>query len=135
MTPRLFSAATRGTLGVGLSMALAVSCKTPEPPVTLIYPHGSSFQSDYLTRGVALSQQFTRTTGIQVSDVPVPEGTREQLTFFHGLLQRTPAGLDLFETDVIWPRLLEGDLADLRSQLAGGVGVVARPLFDRSPTR
>jgi len=58
----------------------------------------------------------TRTKGIQISDVPVPEGTREQFSFFRGLLQRAPAGLDLFETDLIWPRLFEGDLIDLRSQ-------------------
>jgi trehalose/maltose transport system substrate-binding protein len=97
--------------------------------VTLIYPHGSSFQADYLTRGVALSQQFSQTTGIQVSDVPVPEGTREQLTFFRGLLQRTPAGLDLLETDTIWPRLLEGELADLRPQLAEEIASIAPQLL------
>ena len=129
MTTPWSSAATRGTVGLCLSATLLASCKTPEPPVTLIYPHGSSFRADYLTRGVALSQQFTRTTGIQVSDVPVPESTREQFSFFRGLLQRTPAGLDLFETDVIWPRLLEDDLADLRSQLAEEIRSIAPQLL------
>jgi trehalose/maltose transport system substrate-binding protein len=95
----------------------------------LIYPHGSSFQADYLTRGVAMSQQFTRATGIQVNDVPVPESTREQFTFFRGLLQRSPAGLDLFETDTIWPQQLEGDLADLRPQLAAEIALVAPQLL------
>jgi Cytochrome P460 len=28
---------------------------------------------------VALSQQFSQTTGIQISDVPVPEGTRDDI--------------------------------------------------------
>ena len=127
-TPRS-SAATSRTLGLCLSVALSTSCKNPEPPLTLIYPHGSSFQADYLTRGVALSQQFSQTTGIQVSDVPVPEGTREQLTFFRGLLQRTPAGLDLLETDTIWPRLLAGELADLRLQLADEIALIAPQLL------
>jgi trehalose/maltose transport system substrate-binding protein len=127
-TPRS-SAATSRTLGLCLSVALSTSCKDPQPPLTLIYPHGSSFQADYLTRGMALSQQFTRTTGIQVSDVPVPEGTREQLTFFRGLLQRTPAGIDLLETDTIWPQLLDGDLADLRPQLAEEIALVAPQLL------
>src|SRR5262245_11979226 len=127
-TSRSFAAGGR-TLGLCLSAVLLVSCKTPEPPVTLNYPHGSSFQADYLTRGVALSQEFTRTTGIQVSDVPVPESTREQLTFFRGLLQRTPAALDLFETDTIWPQLLEGDLADLKPHLAEEIALVAPQLL------
>ena len=129
MTTLWSSAAARRTLGLCLSAALMASCKAPDPPVTLIYPHGSSFRSDYLTRGVALSQEFTRTTGIPISDVPVPEGTREQFSFFRGLLQRAPAGLDLFETDTIWPRLLEGDLADLRPQLAEEIALVAPQLL------
>jgi trehalose/maltose transport system substrate-binding protein len=129
MTILWSSTAARRTLGLCLSAALMASCKAPDPPVTLIYPHGSSFRSDYLTRGVALSQEFTRTTGIPISDVPVPEGTREQFSFFRGLLQRAPAGLDLFETDVIWPRLLESDLTDLRSQLGEEIGLVAPDLL------
>ena len=129
MTTPWSAAVTSRTLGLCLSVALSASCKNPQPPVTLIYPHGSSFQADYLTRGMALSQQFSQTTGIQVSDVPVPEGTREQLTFFRGLLQRTPAGLDLLETDTIWPRLLEGELADLRPQLAREIALIAPQLL------
>jgi hypothetical protein len=99
MTTPWSSAATSRTLGLCVSVALLTSRKNPEPPLTLICPHDSSFQADYLTRGVALSQQFSQTTGIQGQRCPVPEGTREQLTCFRGLLQRTPAGLDLLETD------------------------------------
>ncbi len=129
MTTPWSCASARATLGFCLSAVLLVSCGSPEPPVTLIYPHGSSFQADYLTRGVALSQQFTRTTGIQVNDFPVPEGTREQFTFFHQLLQRTPAGIDLFEIDTIWPRLLEDDLADLKPHMADEIALVAPQLL------
>src|SRR5262249_4057714 len=112
------STVIRELVGVCAWATLLASCGSKPEPVTLIYPHGSSFRPGYLGKRAQLSEQFTRETGIQVKDIPVPESTREQLGFFRGLLEQDISGLDLFAIDTIWSKLLEADLADLRPHLA-----------------
>jgi trehalose/maltose transport system substrate-binding protein len=95
----------------------------------LNFPHGWSFRSDDLTTRAALSEQFTRETGIQVRDIPVPESTFEQLVLFRSLLQKGSSGLDLFAIDIIWTELLQGDLVDLRTYLSDEIGLVKPQLL------
>ena len=40
-----------------------------------------------------------------------------------------PVDPDLLETDTIWPRLLAGELADLRLQLADEIALIAPQLL------
>ena len=62
----------------------------------------------------SLPQQFTRQTGIQLRDLPVPEASLEQLYLSRKLLQEH--NVDVLNIDVIWPGVLEQDLIDLHSR-------------------
>jgi trehalose/maltose transport system substrate-binding protein len=65
-----------------------------------------------------LLEQFTRETGIRVRDLPVPETTFDQLDLSRRLLKQADSGPDVLAVDVIWPRVLESDLVDLRHDMA-----------------
>jgi trehalose/maltose transport system substrate-binding protein len=64
-----------------------------------------------------LAVQFTRETGIQLRDLPVPEATLDQLNLSRQLLEERSANLDVLNVDVIWPGMLDRDLIDLRHEL------------------
>jgi trehalose/maltose transport system substrate-binding protein len=97
--------------------------------VTLKYPHGWSFRPDELATRAALSQQFTRETGINVRDIPTPESTSDQLELSRRLLKQGGSGADLLGVDPIWSDLLAPDLIDLKSYLAADLSSVALQLL------
>ena len=78
-------------------------------------------QPDEFPTEEALSQQFTRATGIQVNNFPVPENTLDQLGLSRLFLREGSAGPDVLGIDLIWSGALEGDLIDLRSYLAAEI--------------
>ena len=116
-------------LAVCLSAMLLVSCGSAPEPVTLNYPHGWSYRPDELATRAALSQQFTRETGIHVRDIPTPESTFDQLELYRKLLRQGSSGADLLGIDLIWSDLLEPDLIDLRPYLAADISSVMPQLL------
>lgn len=102
-----------------LSLATALgACRHPaRDPVTLGYERLGWSQPDELPTAEPLSHPFTLETGINLKRIPVPEGTLDQLDLSRKLLRSGP-GLNVLGIDVIWPGVLNEDLADLRSYLA-----------------
>jgi trehalose/maltose transport system substrate-binding protein len=121
--------AARWASGILLSAMLLASCGSTQEPVTLNYPHGWSYQPDELATRAALSQQFTRETGIRVRDIPTPESTFDQLDVYRKLLRQGSSGADLLGIDLIWSDLLEPDLIDLRPYLASDISSVMPQLL------
>lgn len=97
--------------------------------MTLNYPHGWSFRPDELASRAALSQEFTRETGIHVRDIPTPESTSDQLELYRRLLRQGSSGADLLGVDSIWSSLLAPDLIDLRPYLAADIDSVMPQLL------
>lgn len=134
---RMRVASARMILGVLLPALLLISCTSSKEehyvkgskPVTLNFPHGWSFRPDDLATRAAISEQFSRESGIQVRDIPVPESTFEQLKFFGALLQQDPSGLDLFAIDPIWSEHFEPDLIDLRPYMQEEIAQVVPQLL------
>jgi trehalose/maltose transport system substrate-binding protein len=63
-------------------------------------------------------EQFTRETGIQVKLLPSPESAREKLALWQGLLRTGASNPDVYGIDVIWPRILNEYLIDLKPYFA-----------------
>src|SRR5258708_38028317 len=106
-------------LGILLfSLALGDCHTSKREPTTLSYLRLGWSQPDDLPGTEPLAQQFTRETGIQVRDLPVPETTLDQLELSRRLLKQVGSGPDVLNIDVIWPGVLESDLVDLRYDLA-----------------
>jgi trehalose/maltose transport system substrate-binding protein len=114
---------------VFLSAMLLAACGSTHEPVTLSYPHGWSFRPDELATRLALSEQFTRETGIRVRHIPTPESTFDQLDLYRKLLQRGSSGADLFGLDLIWSGILERDLIDMRPYFAADLPSIAPQLL------
>jgi trehalose/maltose transport system substrate-binding protein len=105
------------TLGIVVLLLLQCGCHTSrQKPISLTYFRLGWSQPDDLPRMESLPRQFTRQTGIHLRDLPVPEGTQEQLNLSRKLLQEH--NVDVLNIDVIWPGMLEQDLIDLRPELA-----------------
>lgn len=117
------------TLGIILSAMSLASCESTKEPVILNYPHGWSYRPDELATRAALSQEFTRETGIHVRDIPTPESTFDQLNVYRKLLRQGSSGADLLGVDVIWSDLLAPDLIDLRPYLAADIASVVPQLL------
>src|SRR5262249_16999093 len=102
---------TSGTLFISM---LLVSCGKPaRQPVTLRYPHGWRFEPDEISTRATLTQEFTQRTGIQVREMPAPDGTLDQLDLCRRLLKAGASGIDLLGVDLIWSATLDSDLVDL----------------------
>jgi trehalose/maltose transport system substrate-binding protein len=65
----------------------------------------------------ALLQRFTQETGVRVTNIPIPEASREYVDLARKLLKQG-SGPDLLNVDLIWTPILEPDLIDLRPYLA-----------------
>jgi trehalose/maltose transport system substrate-binding protein len=63
-------------------------------------------------------QQFTRETGIQVRLLPSPESAQQKLALWRDLLESGASGPDVYGIDVIWPRILNEYLIDLKPYFA-----------------
>jgi len=85
-----------------LCAMLLTGCTSTPEPVTLNFPHGWAFRPDELATRAALSQRFTRETGIRVRDIPTPESTFDQLELYRKLLRQGSSGADLMGVDLIW---------------------------------
>jgi trehalose/maltose transport system substrate-binding protein len=127
---RWISASAKRRLGFFLlAMALVACRQSPREPVTLRYTHGWSSQPDELSKVAALSQQFTRETGIHVKSIPTPENTLDTLDLWHRLLPEGSSGTDLLRADVVWSPVLEPDLIDLKPYFADEISSLEPPLL------
>ena len=68
-------------------------------------------------------QQFTRETGIRVSLLPSPESARQKLALWKELLGTGASGPDVYGIDVIWPRILNEYLIDLKPYFANEISL------------
>jgi len=68
-------------------------------------------------------QQFTRETGIPVSLLPSPESARQKLALWKELLGTGASGPDVYGIDVIWPRILNEYLIDLKPYFANEISL------------
>jgi trehalose/maltose transport system substrate-binding protein len=59
-------------------------------------------------------QQFTRETGIRVNLLPSPESASQKLALWKKLLGTGSPGPDVYGIDIIWPRILNEYLVDLK---------------------
>jgi trehalose/maltose transport system substrate-binding protein len=109
------------TLAVlALGIALPGCRQSPREPVTLRYTY--SWNEDRPgTR--ALLEQFTKSTGIRVRNIPIPEATREYLELARKLLADS-SGADLLNIDLIWSATLEPHLIDLQPHLAAEIAQI-----------
>ena len=100
--------------GTFLLSMLLVSCgQRAREPVTLRFPHGYRFEPEEISNRTTFTQQFTQRTGIQIREMPSPEGTFDQLTLWRTLLKPGSSAIDLLGIDLIWSATLESDLVDL----------------------
>jgi trehalose/maltose transport system substrate-binding protein len=68
-------------------------------------------------------QQFTRETGIRVKLLPSPESNWDKLALWQELLETGASGPDVYGIDVIWPRILNEYLVDLKPHFAKEMGL------------
>jgi trehalose/maltose transport system substrate-binding protein len=97
-----------------LGMALIGCRQSPREPVALQYAY--SWNEDR-PQERALLQRFTQETGIRVTNIPIPEASREYVDLARKLL-KSGSGPDLLNVDLIWTPILEPDLLDLQPYLA-----------------
>ncbi len=106
----------KASCGVVLLLGIAlIGCRqSPREPVALQYTY--SWNEDR-PQERALLQRFTQETGIPVTDIPIPEASREYVDLARTLL-KNGSGPDVLNIDLIWTPVLEPDLIDLRPYLA-----------------
>jgi trehalose/maltose transport system substrate-binding protein len=112
----------KASCGVVLLLGIAlIGCRqSPREPVALQYTY--SWNEDR-PQERALLQQFTQETGISVTDIPIPEASREYVDLARTLL-KNGSGPDLLNIDLIWTAVLEPDLIDLQPYLASEIARV-----------
>jgi trehalose/maltose transport system substrate-binding protein len=100
-----------------LGIALLGCRQPPREPVALQYAY--SWNEDR-PQERALLQRFTQETGIGVTNIPIPEASREYVDLARKLL-KDGSGPDLLNVDLIWTPILEPDLIDLQPYLASEI--------------
>jgi trehalose/maltose transport system substrate-binding protein len=107
-----------GKAGCGVVFLLGIAligCRQPpREPVSLQYTY--SWNEDR-PQERALLRRFTQETGIPVTNISVPEASREYVDLARKLL-KSGSGPDLLNIDLIWTAVLEPDLIDLRPYLS-----------------
>ncbi|HTZ59815.1 MAG TPA: extracellular solute-binding protein [Acidobacteriaceae bacterium] len=111
------------------ALSLCACRQVPQQPVTLSYFRLGWSQPDELSSAEPLSQQFTRRTGIQLKNLPVPENTLDQMSLSRQLLQQGASGPDVLGIDLIWAPLLKDNLLDLRPFLAKEIASIEPALL------
>lgn len=108
-----------GTVCILLLSVLLHACarEVAEEPVTL------TLLEEWTTRTFSAGRQreldqFTRETGVRVRLLPSPESARDKLALWQSLLETGAAGPDVYGIDVIWPRILNEYLVDLKPYFA-----------------
>src|SRR5438067_4306395 len=101
-----------------LSLLLEGCVRSPvHEPVTLTFLEEWTNRTFSDARQQEL-EQFTRETGIRVKLLPSPESAREKLALWQELLRTGASGPDIYGIDVIWPRMLNEGLVDLKPHFA-----------------
>jgi trehalose/maltose transport system substrate-binding protein len=100
-----------------LGIALMGCRQPPREAVALQYAY--SWNEDR-PQERALLQRFTQETGIRVTNIPIPEASREYVDLARKLL-KDGSGPDLLNVDLIWTPVLEPDLIDLQPYLASEI--------------
>jgi trehalose/maltose transport system substrate-binding protein len=111
--------ASRGVVFL-LGIALMGCRQSPREPVALQFTY--SWNEDR-PQERALLQRFTQETGIPVTNISIPEASREYVDLIRTLL-KNGSGPDLLNIDLIWTAVLEPDLIDLRPYLASEIARV-----------
>ena len=115
-----------GKAGCGVVFLLGIAligCRQPSrEPVSLQYTY--SWNEDR-PQERALLRRFTQETGIPVTNISVPEASREYVDLARKLL-KSGSGPDLLNIDLIWTAVLEPDLIDLRPYLAPEIAQSSR---------
>ena len=108
--------ASRGVVFL-LGIVLIGCRQSPRDAVALQYAY--SWNEDRPQERARL-QQFTQQTGIRVTNIPIPEASREYVDLARKLL-KSGSGPDLLNVDLIWTPILEPDLIDLQPYLASEI--------------
>jgi len=112
----------KASCGVVFLLGIAlIGCRaSPRAPVALQYTF--SWNEDR-PQERALLQRFTQETGTHVTNIPIPEASREYVDLVRTLL-KNGSGPDLLNIDLIWTAVLEPDLLDLQPYLASEIARV-----------
>ena len=86
----------------------------PEERMTLSYFRLGWSQPDEGPFVQPLSEEFTRQTGISVTNPPVPETSLGQLDLSRKFIREGKPVVDVMGVDLVWAGVLESDLLDLR---------------------
>ena len=113
-----------------LSLILGDCHSSKSGPIRLTYLRLGWSQPDDLPGTEPLPLQYTRETGIDVRDLPVPETTLDQLELSRRLLGQVGSGPDVLNIDAIWPGVLEPHLVDLRHELADEINSLEPQLLE-----
>jgi ABC-type glycerol-3-phosphate transport system substrate-binding protein len=99
-----------------VSLQLGCSRQSLPEPVTVSFldPEWSHDTTDRKLASDAALRKFTEETGIRVNHLPAPESSPEQLALIRQLLQKGTGSPDVLAIDVIWPRILQQHLQDLK---------------------
>jgi trehalose/maltose transport system substrate-binding protein len=108
-----------------LGIALIGCRESPRETVALQYAY--SWNEDR-PQERALLQRFTQQTGIRVTNISIPEASREYVDLARKLL-KDGSGPDLLNVDLIWTPVLEPDLLDLRPYLAPEIALLEPQLL------
>ena len=112
-----------------VAMALFACHQSPREPVTLRFTPRWTSRPDELSRMAALSEQFTRETGIAVKNIPTSESSLDALDLHHRVLPEGSAGTDVLAIDLIWLPIIESDLIDLQPYLAAEISLLEPELL------
>ena len=102
-----------------IAATLSACHQSAPEPVTLNYLRLGWIPSGELPATEALSQKFTRETGVGLRHLRgVQEETLDELTLTRKLLQEGGSGPDVLQIDVTWLGVLQAELTDLRPYFA-----------------
>ena len=104
-----------------------VSCHHAAPaPVTLNYLRTGWIPQNELPAAEALSQRFTRETGVGLRHLRgAQEDTLDQLSLTRRLLQEGSGGPDVLQIDVTWMGMLQGEVIGLQPYFADEASAMA----------
>jgi trehalose/maltose transport system substrate-binding protein len=91
------------------------SSAVPSEPVTLVLLYNDWDVPDQLPGPDQILREFTRESGIQVKQLPPPEGPQNELVLWRELLQKGSPIPDVYGIDVIWPGILANHFLDLKT--------------------
>jgi trehalose/maltose transport system substrate-binding protein len=112
----------KARFGVVFLLGIAMMGCRPSPPEPVGLQYAYSWNEDRPQERARL-QRFTQETGIPVTNIVVPEASREYVDLARKLL-KGGSGPDLLNIDLVWTPVLEPDLIDLRPYLASEIALL-----------